>query len=162
MRIRLVLFLIISSFCLTSQIFAEVNISVDPNALSNTVAPWLSDQAKTVNDTKKSIDTGMWEMGNTLYGISYDQARSWSFSYTDIPNMIVNIIKNLLALTGGICVVALIYHALRMQLASGVTGDSSQIDHAKDGIRGSIIGFILSMSAWFLMTKFVEILSNVS
>lgn len=76
--------------------------------------------------------------------------------------MIVNIIKNLLALTGGICVVALIYHALRMQLASGVTGDSSQIDHAKDGIRGSIIGFILSMSAWFLMTKFVEILSNVS
>ncbi len=57
---------------------------------------------------------------------------------------------------------ALIYHALRMQLASGITGDSSHVDHAKDGIKGSIIGFVLSMSAWFIMTKFVEILSNVS
>lgn len=49
-----------------------------------------------------------------------------------------------------------------MQLASGITGDSSHVDHAKDGIKGSIIGFVLSMSAWFIMTKFVEILSNVS
>lgn len=89
-------------------------------------------------------------------------ARSGNFSFKDIPNIIVALIENLLLLTGTICVVALIYNAVRMQIASGITGDSSHVDHAKDGIKGSLIGFVLSMSAWFLMTKFVEILSNIS
>jgi hypothetical protein len=39
--------------------------------------------------------------------------------------MIVSIIKFLLGLAGSISVVALIYHAVKMQLASGITGDSS-------------------------------------
>ena len=53
----------------------------------------------------------------------------------DIPIMIVSIIEFLLALAGSISVVALIYHAVRMQLASGITGDSSGAQNAKKGIK---------------------------
>jgi hypothetical protein len=43
----------------------------------------------------------------------------------DIPVMIASAVEYLMALAGSIAVVALIYHAVRMQLASGITGDSS-------------------------------------
>jgi hypothetical protein len=43
----------------------------------------------------------------------------------DIPNAIVNIIEFLLGVAGTISVVALIYHAIQMQINSGITGDSS-------------------------------------
>lgn len=64
----------------------------------------------------------------------------------------------MLAFAGAISVAALIYHAVKMQFASGISGDSSGVDHAKHGIKGALIGFVLSMSAWFIMTKFVELL----
>ncbi len=73
--------------------------------------------------------------------------------------MIVSAIEFLLAIAGSICVVALIYHAVRMQLASGITGDSSWVDKAKKWMYGAMLGFVLSMSGWFLMTKFVALLS---
>ncbi|MBP6981374.1 hypothetical protein KBB25_01175 [Candidatus Gracilibacteria bacterium] len=170
MRIRLVIFLIISSFCFTSNsLFAadiyKANFSQIPSGYSMGGDGWYtssssSDRYKVSSNTSSS---SAGDINGSILGEDYSQkARSGNFSYTDIPSIIATVISNLLALTGGICVVALIYHALRMQLASGITGDSSHVDHAKDGIKGSIIGFVLSMSAWFIMTKFVEILSNVS
>lgn len=42
-----------------------------------------------------------------------------------IPNVIVSVITFLLAIAGSVSVAALIYHAVKMQLASGLTGDSS-------------------------------------
>ncbi len=96
-----------------------------------------------------------------LYGDSgnWEKVRSGNFQYDDIPGLIVNVIQFLLAFAGSISVMALIYHSVKMQLASGITGDSSGVDHAKHGIKGALLGFVLSMSAWFLMTKFVELLS---
>ena len=76
--------------------------------------------------------------------------------------MIVSAIEFLLAVAGSISVVALIYHAVRMQLASGITGDSSGVDKAKKWIYGAMLGFVLSMSGWFLMTKFVALLSSAT
>jgi hypothetical protein len=43
----------------------------------------------------------------------------------------VNIIEFLLGIAGTLSVVALIYHALQMQIHSGITGDSSGVDKAK-------------------------------
>jgi hypothetical protein len=60
-----------------------------------------------------------------MLGIDNDRLRSGDITMNDIPVMIASIIETLLALAGAICVVALIYHAVRMQLASGITGDSS-------------------------------------
>lgn len=43
----------------------------------------------------------------------------------DIPLIIVSVIEYLIAIAGTISIVALIYHAIQMQLNSGITGDSS-------------------------------------
>jgi hypothetical protein len=48
-----------------------------------------------------------------------------------------------------------------MQLASGITGDSSWVDKAKRGMKGALLGFILAMSAWFLMSRLVALLSSL-
>jgi hypothetical protein len=48
-----------------------------------------------------------------------------------IPLAIAGIIETLLAVAGTIAIVALIYHAVQMQINSGITGDSSGVDKAK-------------------------------
>lgn len=53
----------------------------------------------------------------------------------DIPKIITGVIEILLGLAGTISIVALIYHALQMQFASGITGDSSKVDSAKAGMK---------------------------
>ena len=88
--------------------------------------------------------------------------RTWNITMEDIPFMIASAIEYLLAIAGTICVVALIYHAVRMQFASGITGDSSWVDKAKKWIYGSVLGFVLSMSAWFIMTKLVALLASTT
>jgi hypothetical protein len=48
-----------------------------------------------------------------------------------IPLVIVNIISVLLGVAGTVAVFSLIYHAVQMQINSGITGDSSGVDKAK-------------------------------
>ena len=48
-----------------------------------------------------------------------------------IPIVIVNIISTLLAIAGTVAIFSLIYHAVQMQINSGITGDSSGVDKAK-------------------------------
>lgn len=43
----------------------------------------------------------------------------------DIPKIIAGFIEILLGIAGTVSIVALIYHAVQMQLASGITGDAS-------------------------------------
>ncbi len=99
---------------------------------------------------------------DNILWISQDRLRNGDITYADIPLMIVSAIEFLLAVAGSISVVALIYHAVRMQLASGITGDSSGVDKAKKWMYGAMLGFVLSMSGWFLMTKFVALLSSAT
>jgi hypothetical protein len=91
--------------------------------------------------------------------ITKDRLRNGDITMKDIPIMIASVIEMLLLLAGTISVVALIYHAIRMQLASGITGDASWVDKAKSGMKWALLGFVLSMSAWFLMSKFVAIIA---
>ena len=51
--------------------------------------------------------------------------RTGNFTMDDIPMIIAGVIEILLGIAGTISIVALIYHAVRMQLSSGITGDSS-------------------------------------
>jgi hypothetical protein len=57
--------------------------------------------------------------------MTMEKLRNGDITMDDIPVMIAMMIEYLLGLVGSICVVALIYHAVRMQFASGITGDSS-------------------------------------
>ncbi len=94
--------------------------------------------------------------------VSNNNLRTWNLSMNDIPKAIVSVITFLLGIAGTISVLALIYHAVKMQLASGITGDSSGVDKAKSGMKGALIGFMISILAWFLVRRFVEILSSIS
>jgi uncharacterized membrane protein len=51
---------------------------------------------------------------------------------------------------------------VQMQLNSGIMGDTSWVDKAKKWMIGSLIGFVVAVLAWFIVTRFVEILSNIS
>ena len=101
---------------------------------------------------------GIYGEWNTL---TKDDLRNGNITMTDVPVMIASMIEYILALVGSICVVALIYHAVCMQFASGITGDSTWVDKAKKWMKWAILGFALSMSAWFLMTKLVALLSTL-
>ena len=98
----------------------------------------------------------------SILGIAFDKLRTGNITMNDIPIMILSVINFLLALAWSISVVALIYHAVKMQLSSGITGDSSGVDKAKKWMKWALLGFVLSMSAWFLMTKFIELLSSAT
>jgi uncharacterized membrane protein len=79
-----------------------------------------------------------------------------------ISQVIVNVINVLLGVAGTVAVVALIYYAVQMQLASGITGDSSKVDNAKKGMIGALIGFVIAILAWFIVIQFIKTLSQLS
>jgi hypothetical protein len=54
-----------------------------------------------------------------------DQIRNGDFTMNDIPQILAGAVEMLLGIAGTISIVALIYHAVNMQLSSGITGDSS-------------------------------------
>lgn len=99
--------------------------------------------------------------GENILWLEDTDIRNGNVDMNTIPNVIVSIITFLLAIAGSVSVAALIYHAVKMQLASGLTGDSSWVDKAKAGMKWAIIGFIISVMAWFLVTRAVEILSSI-
>jgi hypothetical protein len=72
---------------------------------------------------------------DNILGFDSEKIRNGDFDMDDIPNAIVHIIEFLLGVAGTISVVALIYHALQMQINSGITGDSSGVDKAKAGMK---------------------------
>lgn len=79
-----------------------------------------------------------------------------------IPLVLSTIINTIIYLSGTISAFMLIYFAVKMQLASGITGDSSGVDSAKKGMIAAGVGFAISISAWFLMARIMEILVNVT
>ena len=133
--------------------------SLIQNSYAAPCAPWLISQIN--NWVETCVSPSSWASDNIL-GISTERLRNGDITVSDIPKMIVSIIAFLLGLAGSISVVALIYHAVKMQLASGITGDSSWVDKAKKWMKWALLGFVLAMSAWFLMTKFIELLSSAT
>lgn len=90
--------------------------------------------------------------------LSYNDLRSGNITMDTIPQVIVSVIELLMGVAGTISIFMLIYFSVQMQLNSGITGDASKVDNAKKWMKWAIIGFIISISAWFLMTKFIELL----
>ena len=113
----------------------------------------------TFQHTFADDSAGIYGVGN---GITKDDLRTGNLSMDSIPMLIASSIEYLLAIAGTISVVALIYHAVRMQLASGITWDSSWVTQAQKWMKWAALGFILAMSSWFLMTKLVALLASTT
>lgn len=103
-----------------------------------------------------------WPSTDDVFGVGEDRLRSWSITIDDIPQMIAWVINTIIAMAWVISIFALIFFAFKMQIASGITGDSSKVDSARKWMIAAIIGFIISISAWFIMWKIVDILIAIS
>jgi hypothetical protein len=140
-------------YCLLAFILISSIFSVLPVSFAESIA----------SSSTQSITQGP-DTGNTdnLLWFDWDKIRNWDFTIDDIPNTIVNIIEFLLGIAGTLSVVALIYHALQMQIHSGITGDSSGVDKAKAWMKWAILGFVVSMLAWFIIARVVDIFTSLS
>lgn len=88
--------------------------------------------------------------------------RSGNVNQDTIPYVVISLIEILLAVAGTIAIFSLIYHAVKMQLNSGITGDASGVDKAKKGMIASLVGFIIAILAWFLVTRAVDLLMAIT
>lgn len=115
-------------------------------------------QGKNLTGERPKTDTN----AENLLGVSNNDLRSGNVDINTIPQVVATIIEFIISISGTISVLALIYCAIQIQLNSGVTGDSSGVDKYKKGIMAAILGFILSVSAWFLMGAIIRGLSLTS
>lgn len=110
------------------------------------------------NKTAANTDTST----ENILGIQNNSLRDGNVDMNTIPEIILSIIKTLLAVAGTVAIFSLIYHAVQMQINSGITGDSSGVDKAKKGMIGALIGFVIAISAWFLVTQAVDLLATAT
>lgn len=123
---------------------------------------WDRYQAPAWSNWSASSSTYNGSDGENILGIDNGSLRSGNVDMSTIPTIIVNVINVLLGIAGTVAIFSLIYHAVQMQINSGITGDSSWVDKAKKGMIGALIGFIIAILAWFLVTRAVELLSGAS
>ncbi len=71
------------------------------------------------------------EQSNNILGLADSDLRTGNVNQNTIATVIVNIINLLLGVAGTVAIFSLIYHAVQMQINSGITGDSSGVDKAK-------------------------------
>lgn len=95
-------------------------------------------------------------------GMSNSDLRSGDLNIHDVPIVLATVINTIIALAGTISIVMLIYFAVQMQVNSGISGDASGVDRAKKGMIAAGIGFIISVSAWFVVGNAIKLLDIVS
>lgn len=112
--------------------------------------------------TAASLDQNNSKDTNNLLWVEAGKLRKWDVNMQTIVEVILNVIGFLLGIAGTVAIFSLIYHAVKMQLSSGITGDSSWVESAKKWMIGAVIGFVIAISAWFLVTRIVQLLVEVS
>ncbi len=77
-----------------------------------------------------STSNGDYSTENIL-GQANSDLRDGNVDMNTVATVIVAMVEVVLGLAGTIAVFSLIYHAIQMQINSGITGDSSGVDKAK-------------------------------
>lgn len=101
------------------------------------------------------------DSGSIVWDSSFNtKLRSGDVSFKDVPVMIVYATEFFLAIAGTVSIVAIIYGAIKMQIHSDAFGGHNNEEWKKTVIAG-ITGFAISISAWFLIKKFVEVVAGL-
>lgn len=101
------------------------------------------------------------DSGSIVWDSSFNtKLRLGDVSFKDIPVMIVYATEFFLAIAGTVSIVAIIYGAIKMQIHSDAFGGHNNEEWKKTVIAG-ITGFAISISAWFLIKKFVEVVAGL-
>lgn len=99
---------------------------------------------------------------SNILGLQDADLKSGNVNLDSIPIIIASLIRFGTAIAGTISILMLIYFAVQMQLKSGITGDTTGVEQAKKGMFASAIGFMISISAWFIMARVIDLLSTAS
>ena len=107
-----------------------------------------SGTAATINNTQESI-----------LGINDGDLRAGNVNIDSIPGVIATLTEAIIAVAGTISIFMLIFYSVQMQLNSGITGDSTGVEKSKKGMIASGIGFVISISAWFVVARIIDLLN---
>lgn len=98
------------------------------------------------------------QTATSILGISDKDLRSGNVNMDSIPEVLRVVIEFIIGISGTISVFMLIFFAVKMQLNSGITGDASGVENARKGMIAALIGFLISVSAWFVMARVIDFL----
>lgn len=107
-----------------------------------------SETAATINNTQESI-----------LGINDGDLRAGNVNIDSIPSVIATVTEAIIAVAGTISIFMLIFYSVQMQLNSGITGDSTGVEKSKKGMIASGVGFVISISAWFVVARIIDLLN---
>lgn len=107
-----------------------------------------SGTAAAINNTQESI-----------LGISDGDLRAGNVNIDSIPMVIATLTEVIIVAAGTISIFMLIFYAVQMQLNSGITGDSTGVEKSKKGMIASGVGFVISISAWFVVARIIDLLN---
>lgn len=107
-----------------------------------------SGTAATINNTQESI-----------LGINDGDLRAGNVNIDSIPSVIATVTEAIIAVAGTISIFMLIFYSVQMQLNSGITGDSTGVEKSKKGMIASGVGFVISISAWFVVARIIDLLN---
>ena len=77
---------------------------------------------------------------DNILGVPDQDLMAWNVNQDTLPYVVVTLIEILLEFAGTIAIFSLIYHAVKMQLSSGIT----------------------AILWWFIVTRAVDLLSSIS
>ena len=79
-----------------------------------------------------------------------------------IPVVLASVIQFIIGIAGTVAIFMLIFFAVKMQISSMQLGDTSGVEKSKKGMISAGIGFLLAISAWFIMARVIDILSTAT
>ena len=95
----------------------------------------------------------------SILGINDGDLRAGNVNIDSIPVLIATATEVIIAVAGTISIFMLIFYAVQMQLNSGITGDSTGVEKSKKGMIASGVGFVISISAWFVVARIIDLLN---
>ena len=95
----------------------------------------------------------------SILGINDGDLRAGNVNIDSVPVVIATLTEVIITAAGTISIFMLIFYEVQMQLNSGITGDTTGVDKAKKGMIASGIGFVISISAWFVVARIIDLLN---
>ena len=99
---------------------------------------------------------------SSILGISDKDLRDGNVDMNSIPVVLASVIQFIIGIAGTVAIFMLIFFAVKMQISSMQLGDTSGVEKSKKGMISAGIGFLLAISAWFIMARVIDILSTAT
>lgn len=147
--------ILLFTFIFTFLSFGNLTYSQDSSVNGSTI------QKNTTSSTSNLKTTTSTSDENILW-LTNENLREWNVNIDSIPIMLAKIANTIIFISGMVAIFMLIFFAFKMQINSWITWDSSGVDRAKKWMIWSAVGFVIAVSAWFIMARIIDVLTMLS